>query len=246
MFDVYLELGDDGWVCAWVLELPGCFWHAPSQAAALQSAPQAIEEYLDWLHRHGETPPFPEQRAEVRLAEVQRVPMSLATRGTGGFFTPDRIPANESDMRRALQLMGYSRTDLLSLFQNMPQEVWGWSVPGSSPSWTIRTITRHVANVELYYCLRLASELPSPELQILSNDPKGLLEFLQRARDLARRFLMELTPEQRATTVIPTWAPGRWAEEQWTARKVLRRFIYHERHHTRDISAILQEWWQTH
>lgn len=48
-YSVGLEIGEESWTYAWVLDLPGCFSRGASPEEALEVLPSRIERLLDWL-----------------------------------------------------------------------------------------------------------------------------------------------------------------------------------------------------
>ncbi|OGO30861.1 MAG: hypothetical protein A2136_06335 [Chloroflexi bacterium RBG_16_54_11] len=234
-YDVSLEIGTDGWVCGWALGMPGCFWHTPDEMTAQAQAMKAHMEFLEWLSSHGEAMMLTDS-AHMQVVEKQLIPKPLAGGSTGALFGPERQSLGEDDMQRALRWMDYSRMDLLSTLQELPSRAWDWQPGGEDNSWNLHTHVRHLANVELYYCLRLAPQFPGLEICALDDNPGALLAYLESVRRIVNSFLRSLIDEQCTSVVLPVWQPGTWAEELWSARKVLRRFIYHERFHHRDIS----------
>jgi uncharacterized damage-inducible protein DinB len=187
--------------------------------------PAVIAEYLAWLRRHGEEAPSDAARAVEVIERIETSP------GRGEpCFEADRSPATQDDVERALRLMSYARKDLLALIGDLPDIVLDWKP--APDRWSIREITWHIASAEGYYRTSLLDEQPQRE------PPEERFDVaLQRERAVAH--LRALTPEQRARTFLPTW-PWREDEgEEWPIRKALRRFVYHERFHTRDIQQTL-------
>ena len=211
-------------VRAWVPSLPGCFCEAPAEGEALARMPAVIAEYLAWLHRHGEEAPSDTADVEV----IERI-VTAPGRGEP-CFAADRIPASEEDIERALRLMSHARQELGALIGDLPEAVLDWRP--AADKWSIREIVSHIASAEGYYRASLLAEQPEREPPVERFD-------LALQREHAIAHLRSLTGEQRARVFRPTW-PWREDEgEEWPVRKALRRFIYHERFHTRDIQQTL-------
>jgi hypothetical protein len=212
-------------VRAWVPALPGCFCEAPSDEAALARMPAVIAEYLAWLRRHGEEAP---SDAAIQVEVVERI--ETAPGRSEPCFAADCVAAAADDVERALRLMSHAREDLLALIGDLPDAVRDWKP--APDRWTIREIVAHVASAEGYYRTSLLDAQPVRE------PPEERFDLaLQRGRAVGH--LRSLTPEQRARVFRPNW-PWREDEgEEWPVRKALRRFIYHERFHTRDIQQTL-------
>jgi uncharacterized damage-inducible protein DinB len=151
-------------------------------------------------------------------------------RHTEPCFAADRAPASEQDVEHGLRLMDHARRDLLALVSPLPDVVLDWRP--AADKWSIRRILEHVASAEGYYRTALLGEQPERE-PIEERIDLGL----QRERAVAH--LRSLTEHQRSQVFRPTWPWREDEEEDWTVRKALRRFIYHERFHTRDIQQTL-------
>ena len=118
----------------------------------------------------------------------------------------------------------------------MPDAVLDWVPPLSSvaqfDAWapearTIRGIVQHVLQLETYYRAGLADGAST-----------GIFERVgtpQEERERTVALLRSLDDEARSRVYRPV-RPGRSTPEDWTVRKVLRRIISHERHHTAEIA----------
>lgn len=223
-YDVCVQF-DDNEATAWVPTLPGCFCVAPTEAEAMGRVPVAIDEYLTWLRCHG---------AEVTLADATEVELVERVNAPPGrsepCFATDRVPVSEEEIEAAIRLMGFAREDLLSLVSPLPDAVLDWQP--TPEKWSIRGILVHIASAEGYYRTSLLDEQP-----ILEPPPERLDLALQREKAIAH--LRSLTAAQRAHVFRPHWPWRDDKDEEWTVRKALRRLIYHERFHTREIQQTL-------
>lgn len=236
---VYLEIDDGGRCMAHVPELPGCFVRASSRDRALALMSAAIRIYYAWLHRHGE-PSLPEEAtAEIKIAgEVGGVgpfdPGSAAA-----LFPPGQGEITPGEIEYCFRLMTHSRADLLALVCGLPDEVLDWQQEGV---FSVRRLLRHVGDAEEWYVSRIVPpETLPPEWEHDENLP--IFEFLEMERRTAVERLQQLTRTERTKVFYPTcWTDH--PEEPWTARKVLRRFLEHEREHTVQAQDILLAWWE--
>lgn len=216
---------DDNEAKAWVPALPGCFCAAPTEAEAVERVSVAIDEYLGWLRRHGE---------EITLADANEIEVVERIEAPPGrsepCFAADRAPAAEEEIETAIRLMAFAREDLLVLVAPLPDRVLDWQPRPDKRC--IREILAHIARADGYYRSSLLEEQP------LEEAPEERLDLtLQREKAIAH--LRSLTTAQRAQVFHPDWPWRHNEDEDWTVRKALRRFIYHERFHTRDIQQTL-------
>jgi len=209
-YRVYLASLHNGRTMAHVLSVPGCFAQGPTPEEALARTPAAIAEALDWLRRCGEPAPAPHEAIELEV--VHQVLNKRAGEDVIGFFPGEEIPVPADEVPRFLRLMGHSRRELLSLVQSLDEAELD-ARPGGR-GWSIRYILRHVAAAELWYLTRI------------------LWERLERVRRLAVERLSGLGEEERSRVAVRDG-------ERWSARKVFRRFLEHEREHMGHIREVL-------
>ncbi len=207
---------------AWVPDLLGCFCVASNEREAIAQAPPAIAEYLAWLHRHRE-----EAVSIPEVIEVDVEERVVATAETSWeiCFAADEGEVRDEELEVAIQRMGYARSDLLRIVASLPAVALDWR-PAPAKR-TVREIVQHIASADGYYRASLQESADQTSEERLDIET-------QRALTIAR--LRAMTPLQRGTFYRPAW---REPSEPWTTRKVLRRIIYHERFHIRDIEQTL-------
>lgn len=218
-----MEIGADKWCTVWVPELPGVFLNMSSEPAAMLALPDAIVAFCAWLRGHGE-PVVQPRSVRVRVIERHQVRSRLRWGGYDVLHAFERRPVAPEEVARTLRWMGLLRSDTLRFVESLPPEALDWSRPGQ-----IRTIKRHlqhIASAERWYLQRLALG-PFPDLG-RTRDP---VERLARVRSLVGWRLLRLTPEECARVVQ---TDRKW----WSARKMLGRFLYHERYHLRSMARI--------
>jgi hypothetical protein len=120
-----------------------------------------------------------------------------------------------------MRLLAYSRRDLLELVSGMSREVLNWQPQANADieGWCIDDILEHVARAERVYASRLSG---------------NIFELIDEARRSALERMSRLTEQERTQI---TQHQG----EHWTARKVFRRFLEHERQHTEQINQVLSQ-----
>lgn len=222
-FSASIEVGSDGWSTVWVPEVPGLFLNEPSERSVLRALPEAIAAYLDWLRRYGERVRSPRS---IGFTPVERHEVRAGLRWGGyavlhGF---ERPPVTRGEIARALRWMRFMRADTLALVALLPSEGLAWTRPGQKR--TIKQHLQHIAGAERWYLQRLALG-PFADLGRTTNP----VERLARVRAMAAARIRRLTAEERARIVK---TDHKW----WSARKMLGRFLYHERYHLRSMAWI--------
>lgn len=232
-YQVFLEVGQDGRAMAHVPQLPGCMAPAPTREGALAAIPGAIREYLRWLVRHGEEVTV--ETAEIEIAEEIPGFGPFDPGDKAALFPPDREPLTREEMVTLFRLMGYSRDDLLALIEDVPEEVL---VEEYTEGWSIERILYHIGGAETWYVSRIDHtwEFEGYEQYKARGDVMG---WLHRTREAALARLKRLSRKERSTIYYPSHYTDH-PDEAWTARKVFRRFLEHEREHRAQIEAILK------
>jgi hypothetical protein len=222
-FTASLEVGRDGWCTVWVAELRGLFVNMSSPRAALSALPGAIVGYLQWLERHGDLPD-PPPGFTLAVTGRHRAACDLRWGDYQVLHEFERPPVAQEEVDRVLRWMGCMRLDTHRLIEWLPRAALSWTRPGQQR--TIREHLYHLARAERWYLQRL-DLTPLPTLG-RSRHP---LRRLAHVRGLVARRLLRLAPAERARIIQ---IDGQW----WSARKMLGRFLYHERYHLRSMARI--------
>jgi predicted RNase H-like HicB family nuclease len=218
-YTVYLEVQDDGTTMAHVPTLPGCTTTGVSKEVALARVPDSIHTYLDWLRRHGEAVTPDQDQVELEVGGTISDPDSHLG-DEAGLLPSDRTAVSEADVAQLMRYMAYSRRDLLELVGGLSHELLSWQSQGTEEGgWCIDDILEHVARAERVYTSRLNS---------------NVFDLIEDSRREALERMARLTEQERTQV---TEHQG----ELWTARKVFRRFLEHEREHIQHIDQVLTQ-----
>ena len=225
MYRMAVEDIEAGHFVAWLLDLPGCFSSAPTKEKAMARAPDRIESYFVWLTGHDPALPPLSGPFEVQTVETYQSFLSEECPGylINAFFQDDRRPLCYWDIEVALRLLRWSRQDLLEIVRPPPHEILLQPVPGEVRG-AIAGLLDHVAVAENWYLGQLDLGLARPSL------PEDPMEKLDVVRARTRAQLAMLINHDETTTSCG---------ETWSARKVLRRTLWHERDHTQHIATII-------
>jgi len=227
---VCLEVGSEG-TGAFVPSCPGCWVFGRTPERGLMKVKAAIAEWFEWLERHGEQVSPETKDFEVEVAELLRVSYNPVKAGKEEpIFWSEVLPITKKDVTRTLRLMRYSREDLLKLVSNLSNECLDW-LPPNEPR-TVRNCLRHIAYVEPWYITLLNVDLPSTY-------PRNVFEMLNYTRQIVVDYLKNMPRDKMRGIFQPKKYP-RSICNLWTARKVLRRLVDHERLHIKYIEKVLQ------
>lgn len=212
---VCAEEMDGRWI-AHIPDLPGCFSAHKDRDVAIKGIPAALESYVQWCTRHGMR--ISGLAGPMQVSEVIRAWTYEEEYEVNAFFASDRPPVTGGEVEEFRRLLEMTGRDLLAAVEGLaPQDL---AKEFSGERWSILGILRHVANSDLWYLDRLGLALPQADL------PDEVMPRLERVR---AHTLASLPALSLRTGVVALSA------ELWSARKVLRRTLWHERDHTDHI-----------
>lgn len=222
---VCAEESEGRWI-AHVPDLPGCFITRENREQAIQAIPGAVEAYFTWCEGHGLR--VSGLSGPMVVAEVIRTWESEDGYEVNAFFASDRPPLIEDELPQLKMLLAATRADLLRAVEGLDQEDLTREFP--EERWSIAGILMHVARAELWYLDRMAMAFPKIKL------PAEHFECLAKVRE----YMLDNLPALAKRTGVVTLSG-----ETWSARKVMRRALWHERDHTEHIGKLrtqLPQW----
>jgi len=233
-YRVYLEVDRKGFCMVHVRELPGCFVWDKAQKKTLDKVPEAVKGYLSFLKKNGEKNISVPKKLEYDIVETQKGTCPVISGSKAALFSYDLLPPSKTFINQCIRWMGYNRKELLKRVGKLSDEILDWKPEKKVRS--IRETLNHVANCDLWYLSRLKD---FKELYAVPEYPKEkIFEKLRAYRELAIRVLKSLSVEDRNKINVPRkWTKHK--DEKWTAGKMLRRFLEHEREHIGTIEKTL-------
>lgn len=218
------DMEPDHWI-AWVLDLPACFSSAKTQSEAVAHAPERIAAYYTWRTSHDHSLPVINEPVEVEIVETfysfasDEDPEYLVN----AFFEDDHRPLTYCDIETARRLFQWTRQDLLNVVLQIMPEQYNKPIVGELRG-SIAGLLKHVAGAENWYFDQFGMGLNRSQL------PDDPLEMLKTVRANTQAQLVKLIGDERIT---------KECDELWTARKIVRRALWHERDHTQHIAQLL-------
>jgi len=209
---------DGHWV-AHVPDLPGCFTTHEEREKAIQAVPAAVEEFVTWCGGHGLR--ITGLSAPMIVSEVIRAWEFEDGHMVHAFFASDRPPLTEEELPEYEVLLKATMVDLLSVVNDLRSEDEHREFPGEAR--TIAGILDHVARGDLFFLDRLGLAFSQHEL------PEDARASLKKVGDHMLGALPAMMKRSGAMTL---------AGETWSARKVLRRSLWHRRDHTFHIGKL--------
>ena len=227
-----IDMNFENRAIAWALDYPGCFAYGDNDQEVLLWFPQAFIKYQQWVNQKaGKNSWLKDIRDfDVRLVEsfknFQVKDYEVVNQGgktVMSWFQQDWLPLNRAEVLQGLQILNWSREDLLSLVSSLSPDQLRKEYTGER--WNIAGILKHISSSEWWYLERLG--LAGMTRYALPHDP------IERLTLVRERFL----------AVLPNLAGEEMVHgrdgELWSPRKVLRRTAWHERDHYFHIQKLL-------
>lgn len=196
----------------YAVELPGAYARGASREEALIKMEAEAAAYLRWSD--GAAP------ETVTVEIVQDAPCTLEIRDADSdvLFESERLPLSREEYEALKKLTLRSAGDFLALYQSIPNREESVlprrkTFYGQVPR-TAEEMYRHTKNVNAYYFGEIGVEA----------DNEGSIQ------DCRLRGFAAL--EQQPGFLNNPVFEGSWGE-QWSLRKLLRRFLWHDRIHAR-------------
>jgi len=214
---VGLENKVEGRTLAWALDYPGVFTYGSDDAEALLRMPREMLRFENWLNLHTDQPWVQLEGLDMHIDEtfeVSSVWYDGKTHGVHSFFQSDMVPLTGKDVRKALLIFIWQREELLAGVETLPEQVLKHEFEGQR--WTIEGILEHIARVEKWYFSRMGMEVTLP---VENGNPLHLLEISSAATN---HYLPQLIGFDQVFE---------HHQEKWSARKLVRRLLWHQRDH---------------
>ena len=230
--EIGLENGYENKSIAWALDYPGCFAYGDDGTAAIMAFPRAFIGYKERVQSKTGTEWIDFEDFDIHLAETfdsYKVDSSILPSSGGkyvsAFWQVDWKPLSQIEIERGLQILQWSRADLVDLTCNLSDERLDREVPDEK--WGIRGILNHLSGSELWLLERInAGNSESSTL------PEDTFRHLNATRIIFENAIRTLENDPRVV--------GRNGSI-WSPRKILRRAAWHEVDHINHIFRLLNE-----
>lgn len=218
---IAFETNGKGYI-GFIVELPGAFIRGRTEKEAIAKLDQEVNIYLKWLDI--------KQKHEYKIQIVQRHRSSLPVEDADNeiLLEADKGIMKEEEFRNLSELVWHSGETFLQIYTHakfkdlVDESRIRKTFYGENPK-TIQEIFDHVKYCQYYYLARTKIEFEDKEMDFLD-----IRKFcLQKLEDLYHKNNNHLIFEV--------------ANELWTLKKVLRRFIHHDRIHAKAMIRILEK-----
>lgn len=204
-----------------IVELPGAFVRGRIEEEAIAKVDSEVSLYLKWLGI--------EKKPKYKIQVVQRHRSSLMVEDADNeiLLEADKRIMSEEEFKNLLNLVCFSGETFLQLYTNTKFKDWidkariRKTFYGDNPK-TIREIFDHVKYCQYYYLSRVKIK------EKIDGDFMAIRKFCLEK-------LETLYHENNGSQIFEA------DNELWTLKKVLRRFIWHDRIHGKAITRILEK-----
>ena len=203
----------------WAVEHPGAF----ARGAGLEEAKAKLEKDLhDWADWTGQ--PVPES-VEVEIVGDIACSLNVRDADSDVLLEAEKMPLDREEYELLRDMALRSAEQFLRLYASVPDPARSAN-PVRQPFYgpvprTAREMYEHTKNVNAYYFGEIGVE-PDNEGDIVDCRRRGF-EMLEKQPDFLENRVFE----------------GSW-DECWTLRKLLRRFIWHDRLHGRAMVRMVR------
>lgn len=207
---VWEHKGED--TILWAADYPGTFARGAGLSEALAKLPEDLKAWADWTGQG-----VPEETEPVIVAQIESG-LDVRDADADALLDAEREPLERAEYERLRDMALRSAEQFLRLYESVPdpdrsanpvRQTFYGAVPR-----TAREMYEHTKNVNAYYFGELGVEADN-EGDIVDCRRRGF-EALEKQPDFLKNPVYE----------------GSW-DEDWTLRKLLRRFIWHDRLHAR-------------
>lgn len=207
------EYNDEGCL-VYAENFPGAFVRGRNYENAAAKFRKEIESWLDWAKGDAEI----DSPLKIELVEEKKSELRISDADSDIIFESERKPLTKEEYNRLKILALRSAMDLERMYDSVPDKNMNIVPPretfyGKIPS-TAKEMYDHCMNITEYYFGEIGVDAENGP-DILSCRAKGFSE-LEKQEDFLQNRVFD----------------GSYGEE-WSLRKVLRRFIWHDRIHAK-------------
>ena len=224
IYKLGIEEMEPGKWLGWFFDTPGCFVRADSPPNLVIKAPEAMAEWAEWLNGVAPSEKI-DNPASAQVTETFVTKSTVEDIQIHAFFEDDRRPLSPNETDHATWVLECSRNELTATIQRIPTHLFSTEIENEVFS-TINGIIEHIALAEWWYYDKLDLAF---DRRVMPTDPIAALAATRR-QTISR--MNELVDNRKIID---------HEGELWSARKIIRRTIWHERVHTWHLQNRLME-----
>lgn len=196
----------------YAVDYVGAYARGECLSVAAEKLPQEIRSYCRWL---GVKAP---EEMKIEIVQEKDSDLSICDADSDVLFESEKVPLTSDEYEKLKALALKSAKDFLALYESIPNKsataiAERKTFYGQVPR-TADEMYEHTKNVNEYYFAEISVDADNGGT--IYECRKSGFELLERSPDFLQNSVIE----------------GSYGEE-WSLRKVLRRFIWHDRIHAR-------------
>ena len=196
----------------YAIDFVGVYTRGESLEIAKAKMPQEIVAYLKWLGRDTS------DNIEVVIVEEKASDLAIKDADSDVLFESEKAPLTSDEYEKLKALALKSAKDFLALYESIPDK----SATAITERKTFYGPVPRTAD-EMYEHTKNVNEYYFAEIEVDADNNGNIYECRKRGFEI-----LEAKPDFLQNAVIE----GSYGED-WSLRKVLRRFIWHDRIHAR-------------
>lgn len=218
---IAMETNDKGFL-GWIVELPGAFVRGATEEEGLTKVDTEAKSFLRWLGLKDE------HHSIANIIQRHYCSLKVEDADSEILLEEDRSVISPEEFERLVKITVYSGKTFLSLYREAKLKDWidearvRSTFYGMVPK-TIREIFNHVKSTQYYYLSRTGMNFDERE------------ENFMRIRRFCLEKIKQLFIKYGNSQLFDI------DNEQWTLKKILRRFTWHDRIHGKAIVRILEK-----
>lgn len=220
--DLVMEFNDEGYLI-YCDSFPGAFVRGRTRDEALSKFPQEIKQYCKWAGIQ-----IANYNLEDKIVQEKKSSLRICDADSDVIFETEKEPLSEDEYIK-LKLLGIkSAQDFLCMYESIPnKDITALderkTFYGAIPR-TAKEMYEHTNNVTSYYVGEIKVALNN--ISNIANNRKNAFKAIE---------------SMDGYLANPVYR-GSYGEE-WSLRKVLRRFIWHDRIHAKAMYRMAKRLW---
>ena len=221
LISIAFETNGKGYI-GYLVELPGAYIRGRTEEGAISKLRQEVNLYLKWLSI------TPEQDYKIQVVQRHQSALAVEDADNEILLDTDRDTMGEEEFKNLVDLVCYSGETFLQLYKKTRFKDWvdesriRKTFYGENPK-TIQEIFNHVKGCHHYYLTRTKITFEKKE------------EEFTKIREFCLEKIEELYRVNNSSLIFEV------ENELWTIKKILRRFIWHDRIHAKAMTRILEK-----
>ncbi|HEX9911650.1 MAG TPA: hypothetical protein VGB01_00210 [candidate division Zixibacteria bacterium] len=221
LISIGFETNEKGYI-GYLVELPGAFIRGRTEEEAISKLRREVNLYLIWLSI------TPEQTYKIQVVQRHQSALAVEDADNEILLEADKKVMGEEEFKNLVDLVCYSGETFLQLYKKTRFKEWvdesrvRKTFYGENPR-TIQEIFDHVKGCQYYYLSRTRITFDKKE------------EDFIKIREFCLEKIEELYHVNNNSLIFEV------ENELWTIKKILRRFIWHDRVHAKAMTRILEK-----